>query len=303
MLVASLPVSLSALMQQFDIGPTRSVLATLTGTDIYATTVDNVFGFQEATARATGPFPHWHDLGGYLMIIVLLGFGLLVEGSRWVLPRWVIVAIMVPAAAALVQTVSAAPLLGTAVGVVVIGMWAGRQRSVLAWTLVGAAVVSLAFSPLLERRIDQQLVAPPGAQSSLVPQTLAYRYSVWQQFIPVLDGRLLTGYGPDLPPGLAFQHADSIYLELLLRGGMPLLVIYLALIWALAARALRTTRARDPDTRVVGRVVMTVIIVLVPIHLIQTYFLDTGPPHLLWALAGLLVLDPGGNDPPAARGR
>jgi hypothetical protein len=40
---------------------------------------------------------------------------------------------------------------------------------------------------------------------------------------------------------------------------------------------------------VVGRVVALTVATLVPIHLIATYFIDSGPPHLLWALAGLLL--------------
>lgn len=299
LLVASVPVSVLALLQQFDVAGARQLVTTLTGTDIYATTVQNVFGVETPAARATGPFPHWHDLAGYLLVVVVLSFGLLVEGSGRVLPRPALVAILAIAGVALVQTASAAPIIGACAGVLAIALWARRRPAVLGWTMLAAVFAAIAFAPLLESRIQQQLAAAPGTQPSLVPQTLQYRYGVWQQFVPVLHDRLLTGYGPDLPPGLSFPHAESLYVELLLRGGVPLLAVYAALTWALAAGALRTTRHADPDARVVGRVVLVVVCLLVLIHLISTYFLDSGPPHLLWALAGLLAWPAAGS--PTAR--
>jgi hypothetical protein len=284
------PVSALAILQQYDLAGARHLVVTLTGTDIYSTTISDLIGSPETTPRATGPFPHWHDLGGYLMTIVLLAFGLLLEGSGRVLRPRALLLVAIPAFVALIQTVSIAPMLGLIAGVLIIGLWSGRSRHLLGWAALVAVAGAVAFAPLLGSRVGQQFDRPQ-AQSSLVPQTLAYRYHVWQQFVPVIGRNAVAGYGPDLPPNLFFPYSESLYVELMLRGGLPLLVIYVALMWALARRALETARWADPDRRVIGRVVFTLVVVLAFIHLIASYFLDTGPPHLLWALAGMLGAD------------
>ena len=89
-------------MQQFNLGPARALLEFLTGTNIYESTVGEV-------PRATGPFPHWHNLGGYLLLVLLLGFSLLLENDQRVIRRRVLLFTLAPAAAALIQTASFAP--------------------------------------------------------------------------------------------------------------------------------------------------------------------------------------------------
>jgi hypothetical protein len=291
MLAASLPVSLLALSQQYDVPGARDLVVALTGSDIYSTTVDNTFGFEQSAARATGPFPHWHDLGGYLVTIVLLCVGLLLERGGKVLPRRWLALILVPAVIALVQTASLAPLAAAVVGVVALGVWTGHGRLVLVWLVSAMLVSAVVFAPLIGSRLNQQFGTGSSAdRGTWVPSTIAYRYDVWQQFTPVIAENAVTGYGPVLPPDLYFPHTESLYVEFLMRGGVILLAVYLALTWALAAMALRTVRrGEDPDQRVVGRVVALTVATLVPIHLIATYFIDSGPPHLLWALAGLLL--------------
>jgi hypothetical protein len=290
MILASVPVSALAILQQYDLAGARQLVVTLTGTDIFSTTTSGLLGSPETTPRATGPFPHWHDLGGYLMTIVLLAFGLLLEGSGRVLRPRALVLIAIPAFVALTQTVSIAPILGVIAGVLIIGFQSRRSRHLLGWAAVVALASAIAFAPLLESRVGQQFDRPQ-AQSSLVPQTLAYRYHVWQQFVPVIGRNAVAGYGPDLPPNLFFPYSESLYVDLMLRGGLPLLAIYVGLMWALARRARETAHGADPDRRVVGRVVFTLVVILVFIHLIASYFLDSGPPHLLWALAGMLGTD------------
>ena len=52
------------MLQQLNIGGAREVVAGLAGSDAaqaYGSTVNEV-------ARATGPFPHWHNLAGYLLL-------------------------------------------------------------------------------------------------------------------------------------------------------------------------------------------------------------------------------------------
>ena len=140
LLFASLPVSLLTLLQQFDIGGVRSLIVTLTGTDIYESTVTEV-------PRATGPFPHWHNLGGYLLLVLLLGISLLVEPGQRVMRRRTLLLTLAIALAALVQTASFAPLFGALVGASVIGLVSGQGRRILVWLAAAVVVGGLLFGP------------------------------------------------------------------------------------------------------------------------------------------------------------
>lgn len=283
LLLASIPVSLLTLLQQFDIGHVRSLIVTLTGTDIYESTVTEV-------PRATGPFPHWHNLGGYMLLIVLLGFSLLVESGQRVIGRRTLLFTLVLALAALVQTASFAPLFGVFAGASAMGFLSGQGRRMFLWLGVIAVVGAVLFGPLIKDRVLQQEARTTYTEDqSLLPQTIDFRYRLWKtEYIPVIEDNLVAGYGPDLPPRLYFNFAESLYVTLLLRGGVLLLLTYLGLMGTLAMRARRVADAVEIERHVVGRAVLVTVPLLMLIDAIATYFLDSGPAPLLWVLVGLM---------------
>lgn len=298
LLLSSLAVSAAALLQLVG-GPVRPLLASLTGSDLFAQSL------ADGQIRATGPFPIWHNLGGYLMTVVLIGVALALEPSRRVLsPRWTAI-VVGAAAAALLATATAAPIAGAVGGVLYLAHRAGRLRLVAGRLVVAGLIGALLFSPILISRLDEQFSSHKAAPEStavhnpLVPETLAYRYELFEhQSLPALRGRWLTGYGPEQPPELRlgnFAWTESAYITVLLRGGVPLLLTFGALMVGFFALG-RAAQGRGSPTQVaVGRVLVAVVVILVPIHLIETYFLDTGPPHVLWALAGVAAARrPGG---------
>jgi O-antigen ligase len=289
LVAASIPVSVLALLQQLDVAGVRGLVVVLTGTDIYSTTtVPSEFVRGLEAPRATGPFPHWHNLGGYLFVIVLLCVALLLDRRRIVGRRLTALA-LVPAGIALFQTLSFAPIAGAMLGSVLIGLWLRRAAIVFSVLAVAAAAFVVVFGPMISHRIEQQVAAPAATESGL-PTSIAYRLEVWDQFVPIIGRTLVTGYGPHDPPGLFFPYAESQYVTLLLRGGLPLLACFAALFVALAMLAARARRHPDDAAQcVVGCVVLATVVVLTLIHLIQPYFTDSGVPHLLWVLAGLLA--------------
>jgi hypothetical protein len=97
----------------------------------------------------------------------------------------------------------------------------------------------------------------------------------------------VTGYGPELPPGALWQYTESQYVTLLLRGGFPLLIIYGLLNWTLFAEARRRSRWQGVD-RVIGRTVEALTVILVPMLVLDNYFINSGLAELWWILAGLL---------------
>ena len=123
-----------------------------------------------------------------------------------------------------------------------------------------------------------------------LPETINYRIYVWTtEFIPLVLKHLVTGFGPDTPPNIAFPYTESIYFELLLRGGLPLLFMYAGLMLALAWRARDLRNDLDVERRAVAQTTFLLIILGAFIQLITPYFVDAGFPFLFWVLAGLLI--------------
>jgi O-antigen ligase/polysaccharide polymerase Wzy-like membrane protein len=296
LVAASVPVALLGILQGLDIGPFRQLAQNLTDSDLASS-----FSFQ-VLARATGPFDHWQALGGYLFIVILIGVALLTKtgSSR---ARWALIGCLALAASALLLSASIAPAVCAVLGAAAITVWASRRRG---WArlrpvlIVGLAalVVALVFLPVIDQRAALQFdQGPSGGHTSVVPQSLAYRYDVWgQQYLPALQAHWLIGYGPELPPGIQWQFTESLYLTLLLRGGVVLLLTFIGLMIAAALRARAAVRDADEGTRVAGRVLLIAIIALIPMHAEMPYFVDAGLPHVFWilaAIAGSRALAPG----------
>jgi O-antigen/teichoic acid export membrane protein len=149
----------------------------------------------------------------------------------------------------------------------------------------------VAFGPILAARYKQQYaLAAPIKQIPYLPETINYRITVWvTEFIPVVMKHLVTGFGPDTPPNIAFPYTESVYFTLLLRGGLPLLLLYGGLMLALAWHARGLRNDPDAERRAVAQTLFLLIILAVFIQLITPYFVDAGFPFLFWVLAGLLM--------------
>jgi hypothetical protein len=293
-LLGSIPVSLLAILQQAHIADVPGIVANITGSQAYLET--------EGTPRATGPFAHWHDLGGYLFVIVLLGVAVLVGGSRRVLSARVLIGIVVLAAVALINTVSFTPIAGAIIGCVLVTRLADRPQRWVGAVAVSLAVVVLTFAPLIASRYQQQFGAhPPVKQYAYLPQNVNFRIDVWtNQYFPVVREHLATGYGPDHPPSIPFSHTETIYLTLLLRGGVPLLIIYAGLMFALALLGREVRRDPDPDRKAIGSVLFLTVALGVFMQLLTNYFVNAGFPHLLWVLAALLFIEGNRREDPEA---
>ena len=280
---ASIPVSLLAILQEGHAPKIPSLLVSITASQLFGTTT--------GVSRATGPFAIWHDLGSYLFVIVLLGVALLINQSWQVLKPKMLGGIVLLAGVALLCTVSITPIAGTAVGVLVLAMTARPRRQ---WVVRTAGLIvglAAAFGPILAARYKQQFsLQAPIKQIPFLPETLNFRISVWTtEFFPVLAKHLVTGFGPDTPPGLAFTYTESVYVTILLRGGVPLLLIYAGLMIAIALQA-RDLRA-DPDAErgAIAQALLVVIVLVVFMQLTTNYFVNAGFPFLFWVLAALLT--------------
>jgi O-Antigen ligase len=292
LLLGSLPVSALALMQILRVPGVEELLVTLTGED---------FSDRRswAVTRANGPFPHWTMLAGYLFALVLIASALLlsgVEGRR----RRIALVSLAASSLALVATLTLGPILGALAGAIALAVWYRRSGRMLAWTALACVILLVLFQPLLSRRADDQFraQASSSADYSLVPQTVSNRIGFWtDQYLPALQGRWLTGYGPQIPPEITWKYTESVYITMLLRGGLPLLLVYLALSAALALMALDVARrpldpragperAEGPAAeRALARAVFVIVLILAVLQLIAPFFTTTGLPHVWWLVA------------------
>ena len=123
----------------------------------------------------------------------------------------------------------------------------------------------------------------------MIPHTLADRVSNWtHQYLPALAGRWPIGWGPGLPPQATWRYTDSVYITVLLRGGLVLLGLYLLLQFVFYSSARDALRV--PGLRVSGLALLAGVLVLLVLQLIATYFTTSGLPEVIWALAGLTAV-------------
>jgi hypothetical protein len=283
LLWASVPVALLAIGQQFDFPGVRTLLVHLTHNDVYA---------GGSSARVTGPFPLWHNLAGYMFMILLTIAAVMLRRVPDVLPRSVLIGIAAVDAVALVETLSIAPIVGVIAGVVILGVWLrGVTRVLIGFAVVAILALAL-FGPRLEGRLTQEFSRSPGAaRSAVVPQTIQYRYDLWTtQLLPLLKGHEVTGYGPVLPPQLQnFPYTESLYINLVYRGGLILFLVWILLFGGMGFAGLRSARDREPLQQALGATVATAVLCLLFMQAIEAYFVDDGTPQVLWLLLGLLA--------------
>jgi hypothetical protein len=278
------------------------VLTSLTGSSLYSSSLG------EGIGRVTGPFNIWHELAGVLMPSILLSLAMLLAArSRW--QRTFYGTALALTVLALLSSAAVGVTIATALGAFYI-CWRRRVLHVaLAFAIPLAIVAAVFFGGPLSGRAEQQY-APSGAsyRSPLVPQSLSYRYALFQeQNAPALAGKWETGYGPDLPPRLAlgdFPFTQTTYISLLMRGGIPLLVVFLVLLGAVVRSAVLAQRvARTEFEWSVATVVLVTSVSYVFLQLIESYLLDSGPPHAYWAFVGLMLAATGAARVEAAAGR
>jgi hypothetical protein len=292
LLLGSVPVSISAVLQFFNVGSTRAFIKSV----VNSVAAASVHYSNGGLPRATGIMDHWHSLGGYMLIIILLCSALLLDTQQQVMSRRSLSIVLAFAVVGITLTLTLAPIVGAIAGSIVLGAISGRSRKVIGWMAVGALVVIVLLGPFLSARLDQQFQSRVGQASGtagpgFLPQTIRYRLDVWkEQYIPLVAPNLLTGYGPGLPPYINWPYTETLYITLLMKGGLPLLAVYAGLMfaaWRLAGSLASSPRA-SPEDRRTAQVVLILILILIPMQFVNPYFANTGLAHPLWILFGLV---------------
>jgi hypothetical protein len=247
--------------------------------------------------RSVGLFNSWHAYGAYLAIAIVLCVAMLLwvdsaRARRWRLLQLGTLCIGVA------SSLTFAPIMLAFIAASYLAMRAGRGTPVIA--AVTALVLVAAASPVgtnLQSRIDVQTGAG-AASGTLLPQTIAFRISIWREvWWPYISASPFTGFGRPRSLSGDFAYAESMYILLLLIGGIPLLIIFIALIlaaWRLASRA-RTYEATL--VRISAEVLFIVLPLFLVFMLIHPYFTDAGGSQLMFLLFGVLASPQSGTAP------
>jgi O-antigen ligase len=287
LLLGSVPVSLLAVLQQLRISGVNRFIANITGTGVFQTYDYSFF------ARATGPFNHWTPLAGYLLVILLTGASLLLHGVEGVLSRRAVFLILGLAALGLLLSAELSAMIALICGAVALGAWSGRLAFLVRWGLLIVIVLGVAFGSYFTQRLQTQFYSTAGSgRSAAVPQTINFRWQIWtQQYFPAIEKHPFTGYGPVLPTSITWPDTESQYVTLLMWGGIPLLVAFVGMMWALFGRARSMARPKgdDPSRWAMARAVVVLVVALYPINAIFPYMTTGGLPQAMWVLIGIMV--------------
>lgn len=276
----TVPVVLVALGQRFDVPGVRDAVANLTEGAVF-----EVWSYTQGGAgtRATGLFENWHSLAGYLFPLLLVGVAIL--GQRG-MPRDRVRAGGVVIAVALVGMVAAQTITTLAVAVaaaLLVGGIQGRFARTFTLILALAMFAIVVSGGALTDRVATQF------EGSGVGQNVEARLEIWTvDYADPLQRYWATGYGPEVPPEVIWEHTESLYVTLILRGGIALLALYFMLTLVVARVAWDGRHSANPLDRVLSTAIFAAALGSMAMHLVFPYLNASGFPQVFWLLVGLL---------------
>jgi len=197
-----------------------------------------------AFTRITGPFSTSNVFARYLMLMIIFGVALYPHLGRRL--RLALGAALALSSVFLLLTYTRTAIIGTAIGVVLVG--ALHSRRLLLGLLV-LAVCAFLLVPQLSSRFTQ-LGEPATSADVASRNTLTWRINYWTEVLPLANSSPVTGIGltsTQFATDEAKQpHNDFVraYVETGLIG----LGAYLAVLVALVALGLRAVRVSPPGT-------------------------------------------------------
>jgi hypothetical protein len=211
------------------------------------------------------------------------------------------IACLLAVSAGLLCSLTATPIL-----LLVIGVFVYLKRSRLskyAPLLVCGSVALVLATPLakmLEMRLENQ-VESASSEFSWLPQTIAYRLSVWSRdYGPLIVDNLLTGYGPlGEFDASAFKFTESMYVSLLIGGGFLLLLIFLIMLIGACVRMNWISRRSPVDVgaplSTIASAMLLITVFLIPAMFLHPYLSDAGGAPLYFIMLGLVSGAAGGS--------
>lgn len=281
-------VAVIAVLQYFDFGSTREVLSYVTGNPAIAQPVE------WKANRSTGPFFSWHALGMYLAMSATVVLAVLSDPALDRKSRTLFGVAIALIGAGMITALTLTPVLLLAAALVAFGLKSGKAR---VWTvvlgLIGAALLSFTeVGQTALQRLDNQ-ERSSSTDFPELPQTIGYRLTIWtRDYLPLLRTHEWNGYGPLGPSDHAiFPYTESMYIEVLVRGGILLLVVLiLMLLAALLAMRNAASIAKSRGATVEAAVAMAMVLITAFLALAQSihpYLADAGSASFMFCAWGV----------------
>jgi EamA domain-containing membrane protein RarD len=290
--LATIPVALLAILQEVNAPGISGLITTMTGGVSGTGSLSGTAVAVNGTTRATGPFSNWAALAGYLFPILLVMASVGLAGARPKRRRLFIFAAVVDVLALAVSDEQSV-IICLIVGLVLLVRKAPHAEKLRRWMGIGGGVVAVVAAPVVVARVASELTGSVGTNRvSWIPQTIQYRWSVWTgQYFPAIGHRPLTGWGVLLPNSITWIAPESQYVQCLMQGGVPMLILFLALAWGMfrAVRAGITSSLNDPLQQAMCRALVIAVVAMMVVNFVWVFLSNGGMPQMLWALMALAV--------------
>lgn len=213
MLVSSAIVAIIGLLQAARIDPVSRLLHTWYPSTHEETAVE--------VGRISSILGAWNSLGTFMGINLLIIRSVL-GAEPSILKPWILILIVIADASCLLASGSYAGLIGFFLGIGIIELLDQRSKTSLLVLFIGMLLMAIPLRESIAERLEYQFQG-----GSWIPQTLAFRFKVWEEvFWPVLGKNWLLGFHPIVPKTFSWLYPESQYLSLLLRGGILALLAH-----------------------------------------------------------------------------
>ncbi len=243
----------------------------------------------EVEVRIGSTLAFYSGLGAYLAFIIIAALACYASGKRVGIHPLLLIATILLGSIALVLTGTFAAWIGLAVGAVAVFLLMRRVPKLVIFVLFGIGLAAILFQSFLSARLNQQLGT--GAAQGVVPQSLAFRIQLWQDFfLPSIGQHLLFGAGPAPAVLNIWPAEESQYLLLLLRGGLTYFLSYFFLIGAAVVLCWRKIKSKERDTSYAVAISLLVMMVVMSVMNVSgEYFTYVGGTQIWWMLLAILV--------------
>ena len=275
-----------AVLQVADVGPVRQFLAAITGRDRLL----DPLAYQ--VYRGTAFFPSWHALGMYLCLHAVIAAVCLGRASPTAKDKRLLIMTLLLSGVGILTTTTATPAL--IYGIAIVAFLVSTRNAV--WAFLGTA--TLVFTALLTpvgQNISERIQVQYGesGNESILPKSFWFRVEVWtRDFLPIIQQNAWTGYGPVAEDSSLFAHMESMYISVLMQGGILLLVALALLLIVAFVRMdgiVRNLPRDDPSlVNPAARALRFTIVLLTLFMVIHPYLSDAGAAPMVFTSLGIV---------------
>jgi putative inorganic carbon (hco3(-)) transporter len=236
-----------------DRASTRRVLLAVYASTLFPLAF-TIFGFlighprsevKGAFTRLTGPFNQSNTFGRYLMLMIIFGVAIYPYIEKKLrLPLGIILAL---SSGFLLLTYTLTALVGTIIGLVVVGLIQSKRLLLI---LAVLCVASLVAVPRLADRVSGVTGTVSSQGQSTTVNSLDWRLNYWTTVLPLANENPVTGVGLGVTQYLtaAQDQPHNDYLRAYVETGLIGLGAFLAMLFTMVAMGRRAVRVSRPGT-------------------------------------------------------